>query len=98
MQINEVTKIFFPISSASLVGYAVASVINEGYKVFRTFDAGLNWTLVSIPQYQFGFDIRDLFFYDIATGFFTVRYGSPPVISIFKTTDAGSSWTETPTP
>jgi len=98
MQIYEVTKIFFPPSGASLVGYAAARVINEGYKVFQTVDGGLVWTLISIPQYQFGFDIRDIFFLDLDFGFFTVRYGSPPVVSIFKTTDAGSSWVEVPTP
>lgn len=98
MQIYEVTRIFFPPSGASLAGYAVASVINEGYKLFRTTDGGLNWTLISIPQYQFGFDIRDIYFFDIDNGLFTVRYGTPPQISIFKTTNAGSSWTEVTAP
>jgi photosystem II stability/assembly factor-like uncharacterized protein len=93
----QIAKLHFPPGS-SLTGYAIATVVNEGFKLLKTTDGGGSWSILPIPQYGFSFGINDVFFTSPEVGFMGVRYGNPPVNSVFKTTNGGGFWTEISVP
>ncbi|NOX37502.1 MAG: T9SS type A sorting domain-containing protein [Calditrichaeota bacterium] len=96
--VSDVKRIFFPESPTNDVGYAIAAVLNEGYKLFKTENGGAYWSVINFGDNPRGYEIHDVYFRDENLGWFTVRYGYSPQISIFKTTDGGDSWTEVPSP
>jgi hypothetical protein len=80
---NTLSCVNFPISGASLVGYAVGGSVSSG-TILMTPDAGMSWTPQTSGTTNWLFGV---FFFDLGTGWAVGFNGT-----VVNTTNGGSQW------
>lgn len=73
--------------------YAYHSGIGDSTFLFRSYDAGLNWSSFLLPSEIVPSRVRSVAFVNDNNGMITITGGS-----VFKSTDGGANWVTTNTP